>query len=414
MRVLLLGARAPDTCALGGVEIHVADLASHFDDRIEPLAAHLRADSVVIEAFRPVRRELALLPARDLAGALTTALVGCDVSILHIHSPQMGPDALADAAIASGVRVVLTLHDVGLVKFDARRLIQATDVVVAPTRFVRDCIAKMHPAIADRTRLIAWGVPPQERASRRRGGKLRVAFVGVLAEDKGAARLPALIAACAHLPIEWHLFGATEGRSLRAIRRVVPNVRAHGAYRRTELGRLLADAGIDVVMLPSIVPESFSMTLSECISAGVPVVASDVGAFAERVRDEGCGWLFDPWQPESLGAALASLIDADGSAAVARLDPRWLPTPAGMALEHERLYLELGREERRARTSDASSVERRLLNGRAVRGGAVRYAWRALRRTHFYRELALRRLLPEKLRSDVELFASTLLDRLNR
>ncbi|GAA0707567.1 glycosyltransferase [Dokdonella soli] len=74
-------------------------------------------------------------------------------------------------------------------------------------------------------------------------------------------------------------------------------------YRRDELPRLLNDIRPDAALLLPTVAETFSYTLSELSSLGVPVIATRVGALAERIDDGVDGFL----------------VDADADAVVARI-----------------------------------------------------------------------------------------------
>jgi hypothetical protein len=89
-----------------------------------------------------------------------------------------------------------------------------------------------------------------------------------------------------------------------------------------------------------------------------------------------------------------------------------------MAAEHAALYRELAARGRR-RTPDAAELARAEQEfqsfGNRSRPGAstIRKTWRSVRHSRFYRELPLRRLLPESIRGAVERRASELLDRLS-
>jgi len=67
-----------------------------------------------------------------------------------------------------------------------------------------------------------------------------------------------------------------------------------GHYRAGGLVRLLRKERVDLALLLSIWPETFAMTLSECRAAGVPVIAFEHGAIADRVAAEGGGLLVPP------------------------------------------------------------------------------------------------------------------------
>jgi lipopolysaccharide heptosyltransferase II len=65
---------------------------------------------------------------------------------------------------------------------------------------------------------------------------------------------------------------------------------------------------LDVVIVPSVYPESFGRTVIEAQAAGVPVVASRLGALAEIVEEETTGLLVPPGDAGALAAAIARLI----------------------------------------------------------------------------------------------------------
>ena len=62
-------------------------------------------------------------------------------------------------------------------------------------------------------------------------------------------------------------------------------LRVTGPYKREELAGLVESHGINVVLFPSIWPETFSYVVGEAMALGLPIVAFDIGAPAERLRD---------------------------------------------------------------------------------------------------------------------------------
>ncbi|HVS63723.1 MAG TPA: glycosyltransferase [Thermoanaerobaculia bacterium] len=123
--------------------------------------------------------------------------------------------------------------------------------------------------------------------SERRRERIRVVFVGQFTRSKGAAVFAQIV----------HELGRDRRFSFRAVGGVVDHeslrlarragrVRTTGWYQKEWLPELL-DAHTDVVTLVSVVPESWSYTLSEVLAAGTPVVAFDFGAVGERLRRAG-------------------------------------------------------------------------------------------------------------------------------
>lgn len=56
------------------------------------------------------------------------------------------------------------------------------------------------------------------------------------------------------------------------------------SYDHANLRRLLIERGVNMVFLPSIVPETFSFVAEEVMALGLPLAAFDIGAPAERIR----------------------------------------------------------------------------------------------------------------------------------
>ncbi len=71
-----------------------------------------------------------------------------------------------------------------------------------------------------------------------------------------------------------------------------------------------------VVVVPSVVPETFGIGALEAMSFGKPVVASRIGGLAELVVDGVTGRLVDPGDPAALASALAAVL-ADSPALAA-------------------------------------------------------------------------------------------------
>lgn len=67
-----------------------------------------------------------------------------------------------------------------------------------------------------------------------------------------------------------------------------------GCYTDAELPALLAAHQPHLLWFPVRWPETWSYTLSAALEAGVPVLASDLGAFAERLRGRPLSWLQAP------------------------------------------------------------------------------------------------------------------------
>jgi ADP-heptose:LPS heptosyltransferase/glycosyltransferase involved in cell wall biosynthesis len=75
---------------------------------------------------------------------------------------------------------------------------------------------------------------------------------------------------------------------------------------RQDMPQLIAS--VDVVIVPSVYPESFGRSVIEAQAVGRPVVASRIGALAELISDGAHGLLVPPDDPEALAGAIARFI----------------------------------------------------------------------------------------------------------
>jgi glycosyltransferase involved in cell wall biosynthesis len=66
---------------------------------------------------------------------------------------------------------------------------------------------------------------------------------------------------------------------------------------------------VDVVVVPSLWYEAYSFLVSEAFAAGLPVLASRLGALADRVRDGVDGLLLPPGDIMAWRAAMQRLLD---------------------------------------------------------------------------------------------------------
>lgn len=122
---------------------------------------------------------------------------------------------------------------------------------------------------------------------------LRILVLGALSVFKGADALEAcaLQARAQHMPLEFHLLGYAY-RALRT--KPFSHLQVHGAYHDAELAELIAEIKPHVVWFPGSCPETYSYTLSAVLEAGLPVVATDIGAFSERLAGRAWTWLVQP------------------------------------------------------------------------------------------------------------------------
>jgi len=226
----------------------------------------------------------------------------------------------------------------------AAELLAEADSLVFPSEFLRRTYRGLFPALdPGRQHVIepaaAWEpVPPRPAPA---VPVRHVALVGGVQVHKGALVIEELVRRLADRPdLRWSAYGGGDATILERLRRL-PRMNVRGYYRSGSLPSLLRRGRVDLALLLSIVPETYSLVLTECQAAGVPVLAFDLGAPGDRLRAEGGGLLAPP---ESGAEGVAALL-RDFLENRAAIPP--LPTPPEsnarrVAETWLRLYRDLG------------------------------------------------------------------------
>lgn len=124
--------------------------------------------------------------------------------------------------------------------------------------------------------------------TKREKNRKRIAFLGGLNETKGSANAFGMIKNSGNR-YDWYMIGGIGDPNLLTMQK--SNVFKTDWYQRENVCDILRQNRIDLVCILTICPETFCYTLSEAQLAGVPVLATDIGALGERLRAEQTGWL---------------------------------------------------------------------------------------------------------------------------
>lgn len=175
----------------------------------------------------------------------------------------------------------------------------------------------------------------------------RLAVVGSVGPHKGSALVEPLLDRLAGersplVGLDVVVLGGGDRPTLSRLRRR-PGVRVRGYYRAGALPDLLARESIDLALLLSIWPETYGITFDECVLAGVPAVAFDHGAIAERARRWGGALLVPPGEGVEGIAAAVERVARGGTAAVPATSPSpAIPDGASAVAAMQELYRRIG------------------------------------------------------------------------
>jgi len=314
---------------LGRQRKEVAKLAGWLAREVRPDVVHL-SNALLLGLARSIREAT--------GAAIVCSLSGEDIFIDAIPEPHRGRigSLLRERAADVDRFVAFNRFNAG---FMGGRL------AVPPERIA---------VIPHGVELAAFPEAPPDLAARRRsrGGRLVVGFLARGCPEKGLDQLVrALPLVAARHDVEVIAAGATIDAerdylaSCAALARdlgVAGRVRWLGQIDRATKLELIAS--IDVFALPTPRAEAKGLSAIEALAAGVPVVASNHGAFPEMLDGERAGLLHTPGDPADLARAIMAVLDDEGMAG--RLGrhghslARSRHSSAAMAAAHEALYFE--------------------------------------------------------------------------
>jgi len=315
----------------GGTEKHVRDLAAFLSGRAIVLVLRPEGNSGVKLEWLDASEEFSAhfdMPGDD--SRMVDFLRGIGVSRVHVHHIHGHARDILTLAKRLNVPLDITLHDYfplspqyhlsqgGLID-DAEvanpwglslqqwraamgDFLASAERVLCPSGDLANRIQPYFPKI----NFEVW--PHPEPAIVAPDPVVKVLVLGGLTVEKGleVVRQCAADAANRKLPLIFKVLGHTE--------HALPAFPAHplmvqGSYEEADLPRLIELARADAFLFPAQIPESFSFTLTAAMRTGLPVIASRLGSFPERLAGYAKAKLID-WNAESAewnNALIASL-----------------------------------------------------------------------------------------------------------
>lgn len=237
-----------------------------------------------------------------------------------------------------------------------RVLLNEIDRVMPATRFMAAQL-EMHGASRKSLRSIAYGIDRTGYDNLGPVGtseRLRIGFIGALNANKGAHVLLAAAAMMhvdAAFSIEIYGDETSDPDYTKCLRDRAVNdgrIRFCGTFERKTLPVILNR--MDVVVVPSTWIENMPLVVLGALTAGRPVIGSNVPGIAEVVTDGSNGYLFEIGDSTRLASILQLLInDRDGLRMLAS-NTRPAKSIAQYTTELEQLYDEVTAERQARRT----------------------------------------------------------------
>jgi glycosyltransferase involved in cell wall biosynthesis len=196
----------------------------------------------------------------------------------------------------------------------AKEILSGAKALIAPSRFLAGLFKKEFPDL--KISLIRHGMDSgslkQNSRTYKRGDEIVFGYTGGLAPHKGVHLLlkafRELEAASAKLKVYGSYSHEMEySQVLLKIAEVDKRIEFCGTYKPAEVGDVLQS--IDVLVVPSIVYESYSLALHEALACNVPVIAADIGAANEEITNSTNGFLFRAGDEIELKGRLQNIVE---------------------------------------------------------------------------------------------------------
>ena len=196
-----------------------------------------------------------------------------------------------------------------------RDLIRHVDLFLPPSETLRERFVK-NEFPENKLRLITQGIDHDllETIERRLSARLRIGFLGSLIVSKAP---DVLLHAFQTLPedrAELHIWGDVASyHGDDCYREIVeplldaPEIHRHAFTPHGEIAGIFS--AIDVLVIPSVWIENAPFVIREAFTAGVPVIASNIGGMAEMVEDGLSGLHFSAGDSVDLARVLKRLLD---------------------------------------------------------------------------------------------------------
>lgn len=317
----------------GGVQTHMKDLAEylisegHYVSVLAPVSDDsIRVEDYVVNAGKPISIPVNGSVARVLFGPLASSrakqwIAAGDFDLLHLHEPAIPSLSLLACSAAEGP-IVGTFH----VSTPKKKAIYAIGPILEP--IVEKLTARIAVSELARSTLKAHfdtdavvipnGIDGQKYANAKvnpeYSGPNSIGFMGRFEEPRKGLQvlIDSLAIVARFIPNVKYLI-AGPGDSEEFLKQLNPQLRSRIEF----LGRLSDQEkesflkSVDLYVAPNTGGESFGIILTEALSAGTAVVASDIPAFKAVLENGEVGALFKNQDSADLAKVIVGLLRDD-------------------------------------------------------------------------------------------------------
>jgi glycosyltransferase involved in cell wall biosynthesis len=182
--------------------------------------------------------------------------------------------------------------------------------IICPSKFLADYYAKCAFAPADKFRVISNGVPDENYRQREgfvapyRHDAIRLLFVGQLHQAKGIDQILPLIMQNRNLSLSV-IGDGPEQALVENYSQQCDRIKYYGRVPQSELWKFYDEH--QYLLFASKIQENLPTVILEAGARALPVIAAGVGGVPELIEDQKNGFLYNPFDKNSLSLLLAYL-----------------------------------------------------------------------------------------------------------
>lgn len=239
-----------------------------------------------------------------------------------------------------------------LIRLDyTKEKIKSINTLITPSEFLKSEIERLFPTPDIKVIQHGISIPKSNRIISSKNEKLTISFLGVAAPHKGITDFLKMVEdQKLHGRFNWKIIGPIDNY-LKLLEdlgfsNVLKKIEITGRYNRKDLPEIFQREEVDIVILTSSCPESYSFTLSESIQCNIPVVGRNLGAIGDRIKKQKFGWTYNTYQE-----AISTLDKLSEQPQLIGKKSQYLkkirmPTVQETAPKYSKLYKEIIKKER--------------------------------------------------------------------
>jgi len=178
-------------------------------------------------------------------------------------------------------------------------LLDKSDHVICFSNASKEIVLKAYPDLSpNKIEVIPHQVPPLPPVKReiKETATLTIGVLGAINFAKGSQIIKHLVQTIERDNLDMHIVLIGEmSEGLKS-----DHFELTGRYNREELPTIVTNKNIDIFLIPSIVPETFSYTTQEIMMMEMPLMVFDLGAPPERVKNYDKGYIINEISAEAV------------------------------------------------------------------------------------------------------------------